>query len=164
MSDSNSAGPEKTKIAVGLLFMAVSVFSLLSMLGVLPSGHDPSDPAPSWIGWLIVLMFGGGGIVIITQALAGAGADGSLPVNAPGLLRGTYDVLSTAIVCALGAVLTWVAFGPGPRQFSIGFNGLWVTGAAGNDIIGRVAFGFVAVLVWIVVALMAVTIIRRWRR
>jgi hypothetical protein len=156
--------PDKTKIAVGLLFLATSVIPLLSVLGILPSSPTPTDPAPNWMGWLILLMFGGGGILILTQAFTGASADGSLPANTPGLLRGTYDVLAIAIVCALGVALTWVAFGPGPRHFSVsfGFPGLWVSGPAAGDITGRIAFGFVAVLFWIAFAALAVRAVRRW--
>jgi hypothetical protein len=50
------------------------------------------------------------------------------------------------IAYGLAALFTWVAFGPGPRHFSKGIDGLFFTGS--GDTMGRVAFGFGPMFGW----------------
>jgi hypothetical protein len=63
-------------------------------------------------------------------------------------------LLSLAIVVSLAAIGTWVAFGPGAREFSspVPFLPVWL-----NERIGRTVFGAGAILTWIVVIVMVVT-------
>jgi hypothetical protein len=99
--------------------------------------------------------------------LGGASASsGDLPASAPRLLRLANDTIAVGIVCALALMFSWVAFGPGPRHFSmsIGFGGLWMGGFGGGNMLGRVVFGFGAILCWCVTGAFAVAIVRRWRQ
>jgi hypothetical protein len=53
--------------------------------------------------------------MIVGYAVAGGvGPDGDLPAGTPRRVRVTQYLLGLGIVSALGAVATWVAFGPGP--------------------------------------------------
>jgi hypothetical protein len=61
---------------------------------------------------------------------------------------------------SLGAIGTWVAFGPGERKFSssIPFLPAWL-----NEPIGRTVFGIGAILIWIILIASAVVGARRLR-
>jgi hypothetical protein len=96
-------------------------------------------------------VFGGLAVVIQTCAKATLGVE--LPSTAPIWVGATLHLLSLAIVVSLGAIGTWVAFGPGERKFSssIPFLPDWL-----NEPIGRTAFGIGAILIWIFLIVMAV--------
>ena len=164
-----STTPDKTTIAVGALSALVGLIPLLAMTGILPPAqHTSADPAPSWMGWLIGLMFLGAGVLVMARGIWGGAteSDGSLSRTAPWALRALNDVLGTAIACGLAVLFTWAAFGPGPRHFSvgIGIGGLFLAGPASSDMPGRVMFGFGAALGWLIAALMVRETLRRWRR
>jgi hypothetical protein len=166
MSDSGNTKPNKTSIILGILCIAIGTIPLLATLGILPTGRPPSDPAPPWIGWLIGLAFGSAGILAVIRGLLGNvnDASGALPANAPRPLRGAYDLLSVVIVCSLAMLFTWVAFGPGPRHFSVSGGGVSMPTSVAGDTLGRVAFGFGSVLFWCAVGAIVVATVRRWRR
>lgn len=163
----DTAASNKTMIAVGALTALAGAVPLLAMAGVLQQAqHAPADPAPSWMGWLIGSMFVGAGLIAVARGIcSGANAsDGSLAPDAPWLLRALNDVLGCAIAFGLAALFSWVAFGPGPRHFSIGVGGLFFAGPGSGDIAGRVAFGFGAALAWFIAAAMLWASLRRRRR
>lgn len=61
-------------------------------------------------------------------------------------------MVTLAIAATLATIASWVAFGRGGRHFSISISlPFMAAGRAGNDKLGRWVFGFVAVLVWIVI-------------
>jgi hypothetical protein len=154
-----------TIIAVGILTVFVGLIPFLAMTGVLPQAqHAPADPAPSWMGWLIGLMFVSAGLIVVARGVwPGTNeSDDQLPPNAPWILRALNDVLGTGIALGLAAVFTWVAFGPGPRHFSVSVGGLFFP--TSGDTLGRIASGFGAVLGWLIAALMVRATLRRWRR
>jgi len=167
MSDSGKPLPNKAIIAIGMLFVAVGIFALLGVSGVLPQGSTAPDRAPSWMGWLICLMFSCAGIIIITRGLTGAtDSSGELPASAPPFLRSLNDFLAIVVVCSLATTLTWVAFGPGARHFSttVGGAGLFFRTSGGSDIPGRIAFGLASVIGWTIAAFMVLGWARRRRR
>ena len=166
VSDSGNTAPNMTRITVGILCIAIGSIPLLATLGILPTGKAPSDPAPPWIGWLFGLVFVCAGILVVIRGFMGNvnEASAALPANAPRLLRLVYDLLSVTIVCLLAMLFTWVAFGPGPRHFSVTDNSFSITTSGAGDTMGRVAFGFGSVLFWCVVAGIIVATVRRWRR
>src|ERR1700747_1161555 len=118
VSDPDSIAPDKIKIALGLLTVGLGAVPLLAAAGILPSKSQSYENAPAWIGWLIGLMFMGAGILVIIQGLASGKSDGSLPGRTPVLVRKAYHAIGLAITLSFGVVLTWVAFGPGPRHFT----------------------------------------------
>jgi len=166
MSDPGNTKPNKTTILLGILCVAIGTIPVLATLGVLPTGQAPSDPSPPWIGWLIGLVFGSGGILVVMKGFLGTtnDASGALPANAPRLLRGIYDLLSIAIVCSLALLFTWIAFGPGPRHFSVSGGGLSMSTSGAGDMMGRVAFGFGSVMSWCAFGAIVVVMVRRRRR
>jgi hypothetical protein len=104
------------------------------------------------------------GIVSIVNGLAGAAdSSGELSATAPRALRALYKVMGAVITVLLVAVLTWVAFGPGERSFSVSGGGAMLVSVSGvSEIMGRAAFGFVAVFAWLFIGGVMVLKARRW--
>ena len=135
-----------------LWFGAVFVVAGAGIIGV-GSGLIPVDPnsvhAP---GWVIVLC---GGVF----ALSGVAA----------CLAGRTDewvgeLLVLALMVGFATVFSWVAFGPGERQFSGGASvgGVGVTGRVSRTV-GRIAFGFGALMMWAIVAAVFAKLVRTLR-
>ena len=141
------------RIVVGVLTAAVGTLPLLAAFNIIPSRPPHASDAPAWIGAAIGPAFFLAGIVSIVNGLAGAGdSSGELSATAPRALRGLYNSMGAVITVLLAMMLTWVAFGPGERSFSVsGGDAVSVVVSGGSQIMGRVAFGFVAILAWLLV-------------
>jgi hypothetical protein len=141
-------------IVCGLIAAAIGLFVIVG--GLAKHGLDPVDGEPAWLGILCGLIFvlGGGAVVIQTVINDGKTPEGELPASTPGWLRAAYQLICVTIVVSMGALASWVAFGPGERQFS--GNG----GFLGPSV-GRAAFGFGAALIWITLAAFGFAKIRR---
>jgi hypothetical protein len=75
-----------------------------------------------------------------------ANDSGDLPAGTPFWLRAMQYLIGLCIFACFGAISSWIAFGPGERQFS----GTFMFGdAATNAAIGRIAFGTGAVIIWL---------------
>ena len=87
-----------------------------------------------------------GGLAVIIQTCEKVTPGGDLPSTASIWVRATLRLLSLAVVVSLGAIGTWVAFGPGEREFSssIPFLPAWL-----NEPIGRTVFGSGAILIFL---------------
>jgi hypothetical protein len=157
--------PNKTTIAVGLLTVALGLMPVLTVLGILPRSETSSDPAPSWIGWMIGLAFVSAGVLVVMRELSGIGNDGRglVPQSMPWPLRTACDVLIGVIIFSLAAIFTWIAFGPGPRHFSVSVGMFWTRTSGAGDTAGRVAFGVGALLSWLIAAMFVKDVARRWR-
>jgi hypothetical protein len=151
---------DKTTIACGVLAVAMGIFILLSSIGIIPSREAAGSE--HWIGVIAGMAFVFAGIAVIIQTCAKVTAtpDGELPPGTPMWIRAMLFILMLAIVASLGAIGTWVAFGTGEREFgsSIPFLPRWL-----NEPLGRTVFGFIAVLTWLIFAVMAVVGTRRLR-
>jgi hypothetical protein len=149
---------DKTAIACGVVALVIGVFIVLSAFGIIPSRG--SSDGGRWIGVIAGMAFVFGGLAVVIQTCAKASPDGVLPSNAPAWVGTTLYLLSLGIVMSLGAIGTWIAFGPGEREFGIPIPFLpgWL-----NEPVGRAAFGAGAVLIWIVLIPMAVVGARRLR-
>jgi hypothetical protein len=158
--------PNKTYIVAGLFAMAIGALPLLTAMGILPQAqHAPSDPAPSWMGWLIGLIFASAGVSVIVRGFVGGSADtGELPASAPRSLRVVNELIGVFIICALAMLFTWIGFGAGTRHFAVSSGGMSTMTSGSGDSMGRVAFGFGAILFWCLAAYAVVTTLRRWRR
>src|SRR5205814_360162 len=113
---------------------------------------------PHWLVLCVGLAFLLAGVAIAIQTFGHANAAGELPPAAPRWMRAVQYLSTFTIVACLGAIGTWVAFGPGEREFS---GGLPFLGPAVNSMIGRSAFGVGAVLTWLCLAAIAVTGLRK---
>jgi hypothetical protein len=152
------------RIAFGVLTAALGTLPLLALLNIIPSRAPQAGDAPAWIGIAIGLAFFLAGIVSIVNGLAGAGdSSGELSATAPRPLQAIYKAMGAVITILLALLLTWVAFGPGERSFSASGGGAMSVGVSGgSQIMGRVAFGFGAILAWLLVGGTMVFKARRW--
>jgi hypothetical protein len=151
--------PNKAIIAAGIFAMAIGALPLLTALGILPHGHNASDPAPSWMAWLIGLMFGGAGISIVMRGILGGDANGYLPLTAPRWLRAAHELIGVFIIFSFAILFSWIAFGPGTRHFSVSSGGASMP--TSGETMGRVAFGIGAILTW---CFAAYAVVVSWRR
>lgn len=135
---------EKTPLGWGVVAIALGVFIVLQALGVIPT--DGMN-GPVWVGALGGLVFVLGGAAIVIQALAGAPAStGELPPSAPSWMRAAQYLAVLFVFGAFALIGTWVAFGPGEREFAMSLGG--ASGPA-PGLVGRAAFGFGAVICWL---------------
>ena len=67
--------------------------------------------------------------------------------------------ISFAIFACFGAIGSWVAFGPGERHFAGSF---WFITAGAGEMIGRIVFGFGAVIIWLCTAAVLAAGIRKF--
>ncbi len=151
----------KAAFAMGLVGLAVGALPFLTLMGVLPAGQRSPNDAPDWIGILIGLAFTFAGLMAIVRSFAGTDASGNLLDSAPRAVRAINDGLGIVIVGSLATLLSWVAFGPGERHFTVSAGGSAGLAGAGGDVAGRVMFGFGAILGWVMLGWMVVFIARR---
>jgi len=150
-------------IALGLLVIAMGSLFIMLALGVIHPQGATADQTPPWIGVAAGLIFVFGGVALILgYAIAGGvSPDGDLLPGTPWGIRLTQFLLALAITGAMAAIASWVAFGPGPRAFSM--TGSFAGAAPASQWLGRAAFGFGAVLLYLFIAVFAVVGIRRLR-
>ena len=150
-------------MALGLVIIGAGLVLVLFAVGVVP-GAEASREAPRWVVACAGLMFAlCGGAVIVGYAVAGgAGPDGDLPAGTPRWIRLTQYLLGLGIVSSLAAIATWIAFGPGPRAFTLTLP--FVGRGPGSETVGRAVFGFGAVLMWVFLVVFLVVSVRRLRR
>jgi H+/Cl- antiporter ClcA len=113
---SNSSS--KSTIFCGLIAAAIGVFYLALSIGLFPTTAQRSDQEPGWLGAAFGLTFLLGGSAVIIQAIFGDGKSSSqgLPNATPFWIQSFYKLLCLGIVISIGAIATWVAFGPGSRH------------------------------------------------
>lgn len=139
---------------MGAVFIACGLIPLLAGLGILPVRRTTGTEAPGWIGVSIGLAFLFAGAVLLSDAVAGGlGPDGQLRDDAPQWVKRFQSVMGLAIAVTLATITSWVAFGPGERHFSMSVSLPFIAaGKAGGDTLGRWAFGFGAVFIWVAIA------------
>jgi len=153
----------RAAVALGLVVSGMGVLIVLLAVGIIP-GAEASLEAPRWVvasaGLAFVLA---GAAMIVGYAVAGGvGPDGDLPAGTPRWVRVTQYLLGLGIISALGAVATWVAFGPGPRAFTVTLP--FIGRGPGDETVGRAVFGIGAVLMWIFLVVFVVVSVKRIRR
>lgn len=158
---------DSIKVGLGVLTAAIGTIPLLAARGILPSRPPAPGDAPAWIGAAIGLAFFLAGISVIVRVFVGADdSSADLPTTAPRAVRAIYGLVGTAIALLLAVLLSWVAFGPGERSFSVsgGAGGMAIAMGVshGSELIGRIAFGFGACLAWIIIGGMTLYKMRRW--
>lgn len=138
--------PERTRLspraatALGAICVGLGLLVVLLAAGVIPS-DERRFHAPRW-----VVSAGGLVFVLVGVALATTSAPGA-PERA-GRTTWRSFLLGGAIVGLMGAILNWIAFGPGERRFGGGFALPFVSvSGPASEWSGRVAFGIGAVLV-----------------
>jgi hypothetical protein len=146
----------KATIFCGLIAAALGVFYLALSIGLFPTTAQHSNQEPGWLGAAFGLTFLLGGSAVVIQAIFGDGKTSSqgLPNAAPYWIQRFYKLLCLGIVISIGAITTWVAFGPGRRSLS-------GSGAIFGETAGRVAFGIGAIMIWTVLAAIVFAAVRR---
>ncbi len=144
----------RTRFFCGLLAVAIGVFLLLIGLGVVPV-NPRSVHGPLWIVSAAGMAFMLAGISIAVGAIHGVSEAGDLPKDAGWWMRLFYHLIGVIIAGALASIGSWVAFGPGPRNFS--GTGLFLLSPEVGDVVGRILFGFGAVLTWLCTIAIAVS-------
>lgn len=143
----------RTTFLCGLLAVAMGLFLLLLGLGIVPMKPRAGD-GPLWIGVVAGLCFMLAGISIAVGAIHGVSETGELPKDTGRWLRLFYTVVGVVLAGSLATIGSWVAFGPGPRAF--GGTGMFLLSLEANAMIGRIVFGFGAVVTWLITIAFAV--------
>jgi hypothetical protein len=147
-----SSGDARQLYWAGALAIATGAFIMLMASGVMPT--QGGGNSPSWVGYCAGSAFLFAGMAILLRGIAGGTAsDRAIPEAAPLWMHVAQYLLGLAIIGGLGAIGTWVAFGPGERAFSISIP--FVLSPRGNEFAGRIAFGFGALLAWVFFAVAA---------
>lgn len=131
----------------GLLAIAAGLPLLLIGLGVLPM-PPRSAPGAQWIGAVAGICFMLAGLSIAVGAIHGVSETGELPKDTGWWMRLFYYVIGLVIAAALASIGSWIAFGPGPRAFS--GTGMFLLSPDAGALVGRIVFGFGAVLTWLI--------------
>jgi hypothetical protein len=146
----------------GIGLVAVLAGAPLVLVGVGVIKPDPGDlNAPAWLVGLCGAMFVAAGVSIAMAGLARRVArDGALPRTAPFWQRALQLSLGVFVALGFAVTATWIGFGPGEREFAATvFFFTWE--GKGAALAGRIAFGAMGVLMWVLTALLARA---AWRR
>lgn len=134
----------KGAFLAGVACLVMGSVIVLVGLGVIPA---EGKHAPAWVITAAGGAFAVGGLVLLIQAFGGASATtGELPAEAPGWMRSAQWLLSVGIWALMAVIGSWIAFGPGPREFSMSLGGLE---ASSPGLVGRIGFGIGAVITWL---------------
>lgn len=138
-----------TGLFMGALFLLAGLMILFVALGWIMV--DPETiHAPRWVLGILGGVFGLTGVAILYYGLINA-----MGVEDPTGREGADEkfsvvgwLLGLVIAGGMATVASWVAFGPGERAFSgsVGVGGLAIGGSAQSETLGRLVFGFGAVL------------------
>jgi hypothetical protein len=149
----------KGALWAGAACLAVGAVIILVGLDVMPA---QGERAPAWVIVAAGGAFAVAGPVLLIQAFGGASATtGELPASAPGWIRTAQWLLGLGIWALLATIGSWIAFGPGPRDFSVNIGGM--LGQSGA-LIGHIAFGIGAVITWLGLAAVLVRGLKQLRR
>jgi hypothetical protein len=114
--------------------------------GVIPV--DPSSVhAPGWVIVLAGVVFALAGVMVCTNGRFDAWVNESLAL---------------VLMLCFASVFSWVAFGPGEREFTGGASvgGAGASGPVGSTS-GRMAFGIGAIMMWLIVAAIVNNVLKR---
>lgn len=150
-------------MALGLVIIGAGLFLVLFAVGLVP-GAEGSLEAPRWVAACAGLMFAlcGGAVIMGYTVAGGVGPDGDLPAGTPRWIRLTQYLLGLGIISSLAAIATWIAFGPGPRAFTVTLP--FVGRGPGDETVGRAVFGAGAVLMWVFWVVFLLVGVQRLRR
>jgi hypothetical protein len=154
----------RAAVALGLAAAAAGVLIILFAAGVL--GSDRTLETPRWVGFCAGFMFVClGAALIVGYAVAGAvGPDGDLPDGTPFGIRLAQYLLGLGVTSSMAAIFSWIAFGPGPRRFSMTVSlPFFASRGQSGETAGRVVFGVAAVLIYVFVGLAGFVGLRRLR-
>ncbi|NVO13953.1 MAG: hypothetical protein HXX10_07940 [Rhodoplanes sp.] len=137
----------------GLLAAGVGLVIVLMVLGVIgePPKHPPKTPI--WVAVLAGGLFLLAGLVVLVNALTGRDPGAEVPPFAPFWPRLLQVLVGVVMFASFAVIGSWIAFGPGPRNFET--NIPFLASGVANELVGRCAFGFGAILTWACTLLVA---------
>ena len=153
----------KTEIlALGFIAAGIGLYFMLVGLGLLPIPGGPKNlHAPLWVVFAAGLAFALAGIAVLMHGFGYTNNDGEPPAGAPRWVPVFQYLMGLAIFASFGAIASWIAFVPGPREFTgSGFG----AEAPVSAIVGRVGFGIGAIIIWLATIAVAVSGARKLRR
>jgi len=156
--DRQQPASPRTTFLCGLAAVGMGLFLLLFGLGVVPMKPRAGD-GPLWIGVVAGICFMLAGLSIAVGAIHGVSETGDLPKDTGWWMRLFYTVIGVVISGALATIGSWVAFGPGPRNF--GGTGMFLLSLEANAMVGRIMFGIGAVITWLFTIAIAVRGVRQ---
>jgi hypothetical protein len=134
----------------------------VGILGVSIFAGPQRFESPRW-----VIAACGGAFVLLggwTAAVYARGYDERRPEATLPSRRIQFAVLVPALLC-LAAPFHWVAFGPGRRAFSMTVSIPFLAARGGSSaVLGRIAFGLVALLIDAMIVVSVVRLVRGERR
>jgi hypothetical protein len=130
-------------VALGLLVIACGVAPILGALDIIPYRLTPGTPV--WVGVAAGAIFIVGGLALINGYALGGGKN--FDQEAGPFVYIAQQLLGFSICALFAAVAGWIAFGPGERQFNQSISlPFWQSTQEGSPSVGRMVFGFGAVV------------------
>ena len=135
-------------VGVGLLGIAIGTAIILSVTGVLPVQGRLQPGVTNWIVICAGTVFGGIGCVFALTGFSGTKIGSRVWVRTP--FRLLNFLVAVVALSSLATIASFAAFGPGLRAFT--FTLPFVGEVLGAELIGRIFFGAMALLLWGVIA------------
>jgi hypothetical protein len=148
------------QLGIALVAVGFGFYIALVGLGVLRPPSGAHAPGPVIVAAGLAFLFAG--CCLVVQWAGGASMrTGELPKAAPHWMGTIQKLLGLLAAASLATIGSWVAFWPGIRRFST--NVPLVDAMGWGETIGRAAFGFGAIIVWIYVIALVVRSVREFR-
>jgi hypothetical protein len=137
-------------VGIGLLGIAIGTAIILSVTGVLPVQGRLQPGVTNWIVVCAGIVFAGIGGVFALAGFSGTRIGSRIRARAPVLFRLLNFLVAVVALASLATIASFAALGPGPRAFTFTFP--FVGEVSGAELIGRIFFGAVALVLWGVTA------------
>jgi hypothetical protein len=137
-------------VGVGLLGIAIGTAIILSVTGVLPVQGRLQPGVTNWIVICAGIVFASIGGVFALTGFSGTRIGSRVQARAPILFRLLNFLVAVVALGSLATIASFAAFGPGPRAFTFTFP--FVGEVLGAELIGRIFFGAIALLLWGLIA------------
>ena len=126
--------------------IAIGAAIILSVTGVLPVQGRLQPGVTNWIVVCAGIVFAGIGGVFALTGFSGTKIGSRVQARAPVLFRLLNVLVAVVALGSLATIATFAAFGPGPRAFVVTLP--FVGQVLGAELIGRIFFGAMALLLW----------------
>ena len=137
-------------VGIGLLGIAIGTAIILSVTDVLPVQGRLQPGVTNRIVMCAGIVFAGIGGVFLLTGFSGTKIGSRVRARAPVLFRLLNFLVAVVALSSLATIVSFAAFGPGPRVFT--FTLPFVGEVMGAELIGRIFFGAIALLLWGVIA------------
>jgi hypothetical protein len=144
-------GSPLTFVGIGLLGIAIGTAIILIAAGMLPVQAQLQPGVTNWVVVCAGIVFVSIGGVFTLTGLSATGLGARLQRRAPWLFRLLNMLVLLLAFGSLATIATVAAIGPGPRAFTFSVPGFGQV--AGAELIGRIFFGAIALVLWIVIAM-----------